>query len=228
MCRMALESKVLLNCVLQKGPRKSVVELGSSSSLVIFEISSSPEFVSEVCWWVQLTSASASTWHLHVTSQHSLKERRNCPDTGGTPPSSHPALLPLSESWEGCPVTHTHPRPQTVVGQDHLRASCPPAVTPGEPRVRNRPFPICPPPEPLQGSRDMEPASLQGSPPLCSCPFFVTVQRGESRSAGNYPFFIGLTQNDASALVVWFCLDTNVNYSWTTVSQVIDVCQGLF
>lgn len=183
--------------------------------------------MSEVCWWVQLTSASASTWHLHVTSQRSLKERRNSVLTQGELLPPH--ILP-SSPWVRAGkavLSHPPPRPQTAVGQDHLRASCPPAVTPGEPRVRNRPFPICPPPEPLRGSRDMEPASLQGSPPLCSCPFFVTVRRGESRSAGNYPFFIGLTQNDASALVVWFCLNTNVNYSWTTVSQVIDVCQGL-
>ena len=135
-----------------------------------------------------LVSAAHISISIYLASPHDQSafpkgEEELCPDTGGAPPSSHPALRPLSEStesWEGCPVT-----PQTAVGQDHLRASCPPAVTPGEPRVRNWPFPIRLPPEPLQGSRDTEPASLQGSPPLCSCPFFVTVQRGESRSAGN-------------------------------------------
>lgn len=186
MCRMALESKVLLNCVLQKGPRKSVVELGSFSSLVIFEISSSPEFVSEVCWWVQLTSASASTWHLHVTSQRSLKERRNSVLTQGELLPPH--ILP-SSPWVRAGkavLSHPPPRPQTAVGQDHLRASCPPAVNPGlgEPRV-NPGLGITPSPyvRPQSHSEAPETWSLRPCKALLHCaPAHSLSQCGEGRA----------------------------------------------
>lgn len=64
--------------------------MGSFSSPVIFELSS--EFVSEVCWGVQLTSAASSIWHFLMVSQCSLGGAREdlCHDAGGAPCLSRP------------------------------------------------------------------------------------------------------------------------------------------